>query len=463
MSPNHKAEPDTLPSIRRRLLVLLMLPAVGILIAGTISDYLFSGAPFREAYDQALLGSALVLAEHVQRTGDGHATLSLPTDVAEHLRGDRYDSIYYKITGTKSRFIAGNADLPSVPTSGTVPGFNDVVYRGEALRVVSYDANRHAGPVTITVGETLRKRNRVRTAVVTSALAVDLGEVGVMVAMILIGVRIALNPLLTIEAQIARRSAKDLSPLQPQTVPIEIRSVVEALNRLFATVRTTSEAQRRFLESAAHQLRTPLAGISAQLELMTGEEADPPRRERLMAVFEGAQRLTHTTQQLLTLARSDEAASLQWEFTTVDLAELVQSVVTDRLTSADLAGIDLGAEIQPASIRGVRWPVCEALANLTNNAIAYTPAGGSVTVHCGLRERTPFLRVVDTGIGIPPAERSRVTERFFRASNTRGGGSGLGLAIVREVARLHGATVSIDAGPEDVGTAIEILFPPLQS
>lgn len=391
---------------------------------------------------------------------DGEPVLDLPETALAVLRADQYDSIYYRVTDVDGHLVAGDSDLPSPPSprsnEGTTRG--DARYRGEPIRVVSYHAASTAGPVTITVGETLHKRARARANILSTTLAVDFGEFGVVLAMILLGVGIALNPLRSVEAQIAERSAKDLSPLPLQSVPVEIRSVVEALNRLFQTVRTTGEAQRRFLESAAHQLRTPLTGISAQLELMTADEPDSLRRKRLAAVLEGAHRLTHTTQQLLTLARSDQAANLNWDFAPVDLEALVESVISDRLAAADIARVDLGAEIEPAAVRGVGWLLTEALGNLANNAIAHTPPGGTVTLHCGSREGRPFLRVVDTGVGIPPGERQRVMDRFFRASNSRGGGSGLGLAIVREVAQLHSATVSIDGGPDGKGTSVELLF-----
>lgn len=234
--------------------------------------------------------------------------------------------------------------------------------------------------------------------------------------------------------------------------------MVQTLNQLFATVRTTNEAQRRFIESAAHQLRTPLTGICAQLELMSTEERDSALRQRLLAVLDGARHLTRTTQQLLTLARSEEAANLHWEKLAVDLPRLVEHVVSERIAAADIAGIDLGAQMEPATVQGVEWLLTEALGNLVNNAIAYTPQGGVVTVHCGYKAGRPYLGVTDTGVGIPPAEREQVMERFFRASNTRGAGSGLGLAIVHEVAQLHRARISIDSGPEGHGTSIEILF-----
>jgi len=450
---------ETAPSIRGRLLVLLLLPAIGILTLGTLTDYLTSGAPFRDVYDQALLDSALAIADHVRRDADGNPLLVLPPEAVSLLRKDKYDSIYFKVTTRDGRYVAGDRDLPDLARHSAATRRGDARYRDEPIRLVSFTPQEGSGPVTITVGETLRKRDRVRATILSTSLAVDLGEFGVILAMILLGVRIAMNPLHDVEAQIEKRSPKDLSALSVTAVPVEIRSVVQTLNRLFATVRTTSEAQRRFIESAAHQLRTPLTGICAQLELMSNEERDSALRQRLLAVLDGARHLSRTTQQLLTLARSEEAAHLHWERVAVDLPRLVEDAVTERIASADIAGIDLGAQMEPATVQGVEWLLAEALGNLVNNAIAYTPRGGVVTVHCGQKDGLPYLRVTDTGVGIPPAERERVMERFFRASNTLGTGSGLGLAIVHEVAQLHRARMSIDAGPDGKGVSMEILFP----
>jgi two-component system sensor histidine kinase TctE len=224
-------------------------------------------------------------------------------------------------------------------------------------------------------------------------------------------------------------------------------------------VSESATAQRRFLESAAHQLRTPLTGIQAQLELMAADETDGGKQQRLTLILDAARRVTHTTQQLLTLARSDEAANLRWELADVQLADIVESVVADRVAAADRAGIDLGAEITPAMVQGVTWLLSEAIGNLANNAIAHSPPGAQVTVRCGVEQNAPYVEVTDSGIGIPPAERDRVLERFVRGSNARGAGSGLGLAIVREVAQLHGAAVEIDAGPGGRGTSVRLKFP----
>jgi two-component system sensor histidine kinase TctE len=450
---------ERIPSVRRRLLLLLPLPAIVVLLLGTISDFLTAGAHFRDAYDQGLSDLARAVAAHVEADDHGALVLALPAPAIAALRTDSVDSIYFRVAGPDGHFIAGDRDLPGLDASAEALTRGDGTYLGRPIRLVGLRNETPAGPVVVTAAETLHKRDRARAAILSTSLAVDLVEIAVILAIILIAVKVSLTSLRDVEAQIGQRTGEDLSPLPIATVPVEIRGVVQTLNQLFHTVRGNSEAQRRFLESAAHQLRTPLAGISAQLELLVGDEGDRERKERLAAALGGARRLAHTTQQLLTLARSDQAANLRWEFARVDLTELTAGVITERLPEADRAGIDLGAQIEPAFIYGVAWLLHEALGNLVDNSIAYTPAGGSITASCGSKDGRPFLRVVDAGTGIPAGERELVTDRFFRASNSRGTGSGLGLAIVREVAQLHGASLVIDAGPDGTGTSIEITFP----
>lgn len=446
-------------SIRRRLFTLLLIPAALVLAAGTLTDYLASRSPLRDAYDQALIDAAIAITAYVESDAQGNATLTLSPHAIALLRSDSSDSIYFQVTGANGRYIAGDADLPQLHQTVSNPARGDTYYDDERIRMVAYRAMSTAGPIIVTVAETMHKRDYTLNRILSSALLVDAAQLSLVLLLIWLGVRLAMAPLHQVERQIGSRSPRDLAALPTTAVPVEILSLVKTINRLFNVLRDTGSAQRRFLESAAHQLRTPLTGVQAQLEVLAAE-TEENKQERLNRVIDATRRLAHTTHQLLTLARSDEAANLNWDFTSVDLTQLVKSIVTQRLAMADLAGIDLGAQIEPAHVRGVVWLLEEALGNLVNNAIAHTPSGGSVTVRCGSEHDAAFLEVIDTGIGIPAAERKQVLERFFRASNARGDGSGLGLAIVNEVAQLHGAGLAINAGPGERGTAIRLTFPP---
>jgi two-component system sensor histidine kinase TctE len=243
---------------------------------------------------------------------------------------------------------------------------------------------------------------------------------------------------------------------------------------LFATVAEAASAQHRFLADAAHQLRTPLAGLQAQLELLANDIAgqDPASsalRERVARIHVGMQRLGHTANQLLALARAEPAAHPADDFRPLQLQTLAEDGVTAHFDHALKRQIDLGVEAEAAQVLGSTWLLRELLANLINNALTYTPANGRVTVRSGMVKRQvaalnpapilAFLEVEDDGPGIPPSERARVLERFYRGPGGGHDGTGLGLAIVDEIARAHGATLDISVGSDGRGTRVRVEFP----
>jgi len=445
------------PTIRRRLLLTLFLPAVLVLAGGTVADYYATVAPLDRAYDDALIDTAVAIASYTRKSASGDPELALPPELLAVLRPDARDSTFFRVGLSDGTFVAGNEDLPT-PSSASNPSLADTTYRGQRVRVVAFRTFADGERITVTTGETTAQRDEARSRALLSSIVTDAVVIGIIVLLIWLSVRWSLDPLREVEDEIKRRSARDLTPLDVARVPDEIRGVVTTLNRLFTTVGEHAGKQRQFLDNAAHQLRTPLAGIQAQLELMTADEPSPDRQVRLRRVLDAARRLSRTAEQLLMLARADESANLTTELAEVDLASVVESTIADHITQAEAAGIDLGGSIAAASTRGIDWLIAEALRNLVANALAHTPAGGSVTVSCGVWEGAPFLEVADTGSGIPEADRDRIFGRFYRGSNARGAGSGLGLAIVKEVARVHGASLSIDRGPSGVGTVVQLLF-----
>jgi len=212
------------------------------------------------------------------------------------------------------------------------------------------------------------------------------------------------------------------------------------------------------MANAAHQLRTPLTGLKAQLEVLTRETSGTPLQERISLLQGGVDRLAHTANQLLTLARAEPSAHRASHFTTVELPHLVGEVIDGMLDRALARGIDFGADTQPVQVSGVYWLLHELLINLIDNAIRHTPSGGNITVRCGIQEGHAFLEVDDSGSGIPSEERDKVRERFYRGAGSNDDGCGLGLAIVDEVARVHGAQLSILDGSSGRGTRMRIDF-----
>jgi two-component system sensor histidine kinase TctE len=354
--------------------------------------------------------------------------------------------------------IAGDPDLPAAAAQPANPAHESVSFRGKSVRLATYRTRTRAGTVLVTVAETLNKRLRIQERLWSTALWTDVAELAAVLALVWLGVRLALKPLDDLGERIARQSPRDLQPIATGNTPLELVGVLQRLNVLLATVAEISQAERRFIESAAHQLRTPLAGLLAQLELLAGERSLADAHQQAQLALAAAQRLTHTTQQLLTLSRAEHGAHLQGQTPPVDLVALATASVSSHLASAQAAGLDLGAELEPVTIDGVGWLLSEALDNLIGNALTYTQRG-AVTVRMGVRDAVPFLEVVDSGIGIPPAERAKVLSRFYRGEGSRGVGSGLGLAIVQEVAEQHGATLTISEGLAGLGTCVRLDFP----
>jgi two-component system sensor histidine kinase TctE len=410
----------------------------------------------RDAYDHALASAALAIATQAQSGMQPAELTHVATAVDAVLHPGARARAYY-VVRVAGRYLAGDADLPVAAADANNPGFFDARFRGEAVRVATYTLPGPQ-PLAVSVAETTAERDRATLHLLVSEVLTDVVQLVATVVLVWIGVALALRPMLRLGDQIATRSPRELSPLDVHTAPGEARLLVTELNRLFAALGEASRVQQHFLANAAHQMRTPLAGLLIQLDLLITEMADGRVREELVALRQSAQNLAHTADQLLTLARADPAVHLADEFTMVDCGKLIADVVAQNLDRALIKGIDLGAQIEPVRVECVAWLVREALANLVDNAIRYVPTGGHVTVRCGVAGGHPYLEVEDDGPGIPPDERQAVRERFYRLPNTPGAGCGLGLAIADEVARLHGAELEI-GDCDGVGTRVRLRFP----
>jgi two-component system, OmpR family, sensor histidine kinase TctE len=443
-------------TIRGRLLAYLLPPLVLLLAAGVYLDYETGAVPVRDAYDHALASAALAIASQAQ-SGAPPAELSQVASATDALLHPGARSRAYYVVQAAGRYFAGDADLPVAPAAARNPVFFDARYRGAAVRVVTYVlADQHS--LAVSVAETTAERDRATVHLLVSEVLTDVVQLVATVVLVWIGVALALRPLLRLGDQIATRSPRELSPLDVTTAPGEARSMLTELNRLFAALGEATRVQQHFLANAAHQMRTPLAGLLIRLDLLITEVADGRVRQELLALRESAQNLAHTADQLLTLARADPAVHLADEFTTVYCGKLIADVVAQNLDRALVKGIDLGAQIEPVQVHGVVWLIREALANLLDNAIRYVPAGGHVTVRCGIAGARAYLEVEDDGPGIPQDQRQAARQRFYRLPNSPGSGCGLGLAIADEVARLHGAELAI-GDCDGVGTRVRLLFP----
>jgi two-component system sensor histidine kinase TctE len=446
-------------SIRRLLLGWLVAPVALVLVASEVASYATALTIASEAYDRALLDPALALAQRLSAV-EGPVELDLPAAAVEVLRVDATDRVYFAVS-VRGELLGGQAELPPPPTlpEAGAPVFYDGTIRAEPVRVAAILVPFAQGPVLVQVAETRVKRNRlVRQLLLTNGALEALFFV-VALAVVWIGVTRGLKPLDELRAELAARSPRDLRPVAEASAPAEVRPLVQELNRMLGRLAESIEAQQRFVADAAHQLRTPLAALQAQVEAARREGLPPelaPTVDRLSAA---TRRAAHLARQLLTLAAIAPPTERPFAAEPADLAQVAQAGVTDWLARADGKLVDLGFELEAAPVVGEPQLLGELAANLLENALNYTPAGGAVTVRTGRRNGASYLEVEDSGPGIPEAERDRVFERFHRVRGTVGEGTGLGLAIVREIARRHGAGVDIRTPASGTGTVVAVSFP----
>lgn len=444
------------PSLRRQLLLRLLPAMLLLIVAGAFVAYSVALRSAVHAYDRALLDSALALAGQI-RVVDGKPSLILPHAAQEILLTDKDDEIFFRVLGADGQDIAGNDKLAPPPPVKDQRSYYDATLDGRPLRVAALFTEREGIPLTVLVAETLIKRNNLAWEVQLGMLLPELALVIATLALVWFGVRSGLRPLDELRRQLSRRSPTDLRPIEDGPFSEEIAPLVAELDALLQRLGDSLDAQRHFVSDAAHQLRTPIAALQAQIELAL-RTTEGEQTAALATALAAVQRLAHLVRQLLALARAEPGA--QAATTSVELDECVRKVAETTLPRAFAAGIDLGFALQAARVSGSRLLLEEAIANLIDNAIRYTPAPGTVNVSVGSEAGSVVLRVEDSGPGIPPAARQQVFERFFRLPGNQREGCGLGLAIVRRIAAQHGATVSIGESAELGGTAVEMRFPP---
>jgi two-component system sensor histidine kinase TctE len=444
-------------SISRQLVFWLAVPLMLLALCGALVHYFNSVAPGVIDSDRRLREAANALMAHIV-IKDGQVTIDAGAPGKPSLPPP--DSMKYALRDAQGRLLAGDAQMPIVPMNSTnaqLFALAQIDHRSLRTLITRFDTR--IGIIVITVADVRSAAEPAARFGFMSTLLWDFVQLDVTLVLVWVGIQLGLRPVKKLRDEIADRSPLDLRPIVESSVPREIAPVVVTLNRLFAMLRTSVQAQQQFIANTAHQLRTPITGMQAQLDLLASEPAALPIKDRLLTLQEGIRQLAHSANQLLTLARADPAANIAAKNQRVDLQAIVGEVVAKFFDRALQADIDLGVEATPASIHADPSLLDDLLSNLVDNALKYTPAGGSVTASAGVQNGKAFLAVEDTGPGIPETERQRVRQRFYRMPNAPGHGSGLGLAIVDEIARLYGASVSIGTGADGRGTRIALQFP----
>lgn len=449
-------------SLRKALLQWLLLPAGLALITFLPLAFHLVHQPAMEALDRALADASLALVPHLEVV-DGKPRFVFPAAAEQVLRADRVDDIYYLVLGPNDRFVAGDAGLPHEPPDGEDSHADRVSFyshfRDHPIRVSAVRRTISGEPFVFVTAETTRKRDQLRVDLAFALILPLIFFAGATGLTIWFGIRHALLPVEDIRRALHGMQHRAMKPLDAASAPGEIRPLVEEFNLALERLEQASDAQQRFVANAAHQLRTPLAGIRTQLELLQREPDATERETRSHQCIGAIERLGHLINQMLVLLSAEPGGRHAGLAEALDVPELIRERSPEWIRLAETQGIDLGFELEPARVTGDSLLLGEMVANLVVNALSYTPASGEVTIRSREAGGQAIIEVEDNGPGIPPEARERVFERFFRLPSASSPGSGLGLAIVREIAHGFGGEVSIQTPPGGRGALLQVRLP----
>lgn len=486
------------PSIRRRLLVMLISTILLVWLAVVLLVYIAAEHEVEEIFDADLARSARILHSLLQHEVEEEQEMALKArDVIAELGAggiaaypglagilDEYVTLDGKeqleLAGTSLdadlrggsgglAFIARYADgtvmmrdhsAPEIPVAAD--GFADMRLGDESWRIYSL-RDPHNGFI-VQVGEKQGFRAGLVRYITRNTLMPILLALPVLGILVWVVVGHALAPLRRVTQEVSMRAPDALEPIDDTRTPPEIHGLLRALNTLFERVAATLRHERQFTADAAHELRTPLAALKTHLQVAQAGTAETRTRQSLTQALDGVDRATHSVEQLLLLARADADQERALVGADTDLRDVAVSVVSALSQQAVERDIDLGLDA-PGSVcaRGDASALQMLLKNLVDNAVRYTPVGGTVTVAVGSDRDGSWLEVADDGPGVALDERTRIFSRFHRGAGEQAAGtngSGLGLSIVRRIADLHGASIDLGAGLGGRGLGVKVTFPP---
>ncbi len=459
-----------LSGLRRRLLVLILGPLLLLALTSAWLEYLAAGS-VTELQDQQLLALQPLMADSVIPASEGaeHRTLLMLAPEVEQFLAARPGTSAYAITDAQGRLLHGEEWLAGPGAPSRLPRFERDEHQGMTWRILRQRHPTAAGELTVALADASNPQQRWARAILLKVLLPHLVIVAAAAVAVHWAVDRALRPLLELTEVVERRSPQDLSAIDQLASPREVRPLVAALNRLFGLVDAQAQGQRRFIADAAHQLRTPLAGLQAQVEAwaQAARRISPPGgRGTMLVPVEQIEKLRSATRrtsqlanQLLALSRADARSMTAQPMERVELKPMCESLLESFLDAASAKQIDLGLEARAAAVPGYEWLLRELLSNLVDNAVKYTPEGRTVTIRCGPAERGAFLEVEDDGRGVAPEDLPHLFDRFYRVPGTQGEGTGLGLAIAQEIARVHHSQLQLESGTGGRGLRVTLWLP----
>jgi len=452
------------PSLRRRLLIFLLIPMAALLLLDALLTYGVALTYANRVHDRDLSDDALTVAKMLGNDQLGSELTPQARFLLEYDPGGRS---YFSIFSARHGLLAGNGQLPQLaqaPPLGAAPRLYDSKLDKHSLRVATVRTASPRDPgdsLIITVAETLRDRREQAREILLLAILMQTLLIVCVLSLVWFGVSRGLRVIDPLTARLAARS-HELTPIDGPDVPQEIQPLTRTIDALFGRLRGMLALHDRFIADAAHQLRTPLTGLSLHVDHALANPQPETVADALVHIQRLTQRAARTSSQLLALTRAQAAPLDSEERGLLDLGRLIPEAVAQRIHEAIRAGIDLGYEgiTRPLYIDGDAASVLDLLDNLIDNAMRYAGRGSTVTVNLqALADGGASLSVEDNGPGVPPELLPRLRERFFRAADNGEEGSGLGLAIVQRIAERHHAEV-IYRLAEEHGLVVEVRFPP---
>ena len=453
-------------SLRRQLIVRMLSMMLPLFILLWVIAYFSSQYFINAAFDRSLIRRTYALADRVE-VMQGQVQVDLPVAARELLVFDQEDLLFHSITDPAGRVIDGEQDMPPLPAYQRIRSGQLILYDGvkdgERVRVATFALSLRGtsarGTALVQVGETLSHRSamadRATLAIVIPMLLMTLTAA----VAIAYGVGKGLEPLSRLRDRLSARQAFDLSPVPLEGTPAELRPFLDEINSLLHRLAEAVESQSRFVADAAHQLRTPIAGIRTQAEAALTSARHDDAQHALARIAQSTQTMGDLVQKLLILARVD-AAENTLRLSRLNSVDMVREVAREWVPQALAKGVEIGFEMKDCNeawVMGEAQLLREMLANLIDNALRYGGARIMLTVRCSGQGVT--WQVADNGPGIPASQRAAVFAPFHRLSGSVDG-AGLGLTIVERIAHLHAAKVSLEAGEGGAGLVVSVLFPP---
>lgn len=456
-------------SLRARMALWVLLPLSIALSLSLWFSYQDSVNNARRQQDHTLWASAHIIAGQIQWV-NGQLSSTIPPVALEVFSSDSHDTVYLSVMTRDGRLLAGWPDLAAragPAPEPSVSSYDNIEFHGMRLR--AYTMSRdffNSGKsmrVLITVAKTEREFLHNAHVLWWPNLIRQSGVLVLVLVLMLWGLRHELKPLARLKDEVLSRERTDLHPIRLQALPLELRPVVDTINQYGQRIQRHIDSRRRFIEDAAHQLRTPMTLLSTQLHYAASLATTPELKRILTALSESRQQITLLVNQLLSLSQAENYRPESTPAQQLDVSDVARDVLVELAPLAASRNIDLGigATFGPTPLRAPPTLLRALIFNLVDNAIRYTPEGGHVTLTTSHPPNASArLEVVDTGLGIPPELRARVFERFNRGNATSQEGTGLGLAIVAEAAKACRATVALGSGPNGKGLRVVVEFRP---